>query len=515
MSTVDVVVVGSGVGGLMAGALLARRGFSVALLERSDHFGGAAATHRRASLTVTTQGQEAPGGGDPTQRHLAELGLLDDLPLVRMPHLFEVRGGPVGDPFRLPFGFEAAKAAMAERFPDAARGATRVLDDMGRVARAMRTAATPGGTAGMIAHAPRMARDVWPIVSGWNRSLGDVVDRALDGHEGAKVALAANLLSYDDNPADLWWPSFAVAQSERIAHGGACLRGGAQSLADRLVEVIRRNGGMALSGRPVTEILLASDGSVRGVRHAAADGGDAGEIRAGVVLANAAPTVVTGLLPPDARSGFVDAFRGMALSISLFAAHFDLACRPSEVGVGSHSTILVPEWMERLGDVAECAALMADMPGIALPLLDMVDHASIESDPCEPPYLVSVVGVDRVANWDGLDPAAADDRRDAWMSAIESELDRQFPGFAAAITSRMLATASTHARALNAPGGAVYGFAPSPPQTPIWKGYPRSCDTPVPGLLLASAYAGAGGIAGALAAGGQAAERVTRARPQD
>ena len=22
-----------------------------------------------------------------------------------------------------------------------------------------------------------------------------------------------------------------------------------------------------------------------------------------------------------------------------------------------------------------------------------------------------------------------------------------------------------------------------PPRTPIWKGYPRSCDTPVPGLL--------------------------------
>lgn len=509
---VDVAIVGSGLGGLMAGALLAKRGFSVALLERSDHFGGAASTTRRAGLSLGAPGDEGRTPGDPNRRHLAELGLLAELDLVGVPDLFEVRGGPVGAPFRLPFGFDAAKAAVADRFPDAARGAARVLDDMARVARALQTTATSPGMAGMLAHAPRMARDVWPIVSGWDRTLDGVLARTLDGHEDAKFALAANLSSFDDRPADLWWPGFAAAQSASLANGITYLRGGAQVLADRLVEVIRQNGGSAITGRPVTDILLAADGSVRGISHSAAEGGAAEEIHAPVVLANAAPTVVTGMLPADARAGFVDAFRGNALSISLFAAHFALARRPADFGVGSHSTILLPDGMERLDGVAACAALMGDMPGTALPLLDMVDHSAIEAGGAsEAPYLLSVVGVDRVANWDGLDPAAHDDRRDAWLSAIEGEIDRQFPGLASAITSRMLASASTHARALNAPGGAVYGFAPSPPRTPVWKGYPRSCDTPVPGLLLASAYAGAGGFAGALKAGGQAAERVTRA----
>jgi phytoene dehydrogenase-like protein len=517
--SVDIAIVGSGLGGLMAGALLAKRGFSVALFERSEHFGGAASTYRRAGLTIeaslhATEDPRAPG--DPNRRHLAELGILDDLPLVDVPELFEVRGGPVGAPFRLPFGFDAAKAAIADRFPDAGRGAARVLDDMARVARALDTAAGSAGAAGMLAHAPRMARDLWPIVSGWNRTLADVLTRALDGHEAAKFALAANLPYYDDNPAGLWWPYFAVAQSGYIAHGGKYLRGGSQVLADRLVEVIRANGGSAVAGRPVKDILLAADGSVRGILHAATDGGGAEEVAAPIVLANAAPTVVAGLIPEEARAGFVDAFRGRALSISLFAAHFGLARKPAEFGVGAYSTILLPDWMERLDNIADCGALMGDAPGTALPLLDMVDYSSIEAGhSAEPPYLVSVVGVDRVANWEGLDPTAYDDRRDAWLAAIEAEIDRQFPGFAGAVTSRMLATASTHARALNAPGGAVYGFAPVAPQTPIWKGFPRSCDTPIPGLLLASAYAGAGGFTGALASGGSAAERVTRTRPGD
>lgn len=513
---VDIAIIGSGLGGLMAGALLAKRGFSVALYERSDHFGGAASTYRRAGLTIEaslheTEDPRVPG--DPNRKHLAELGILDDLPLVDVPEFYQVRGGPVGDPFTLPHGFQAAREAIGARFPSAARSAGRILDDMAGLSRALERAGTIKGFGGMLTSAPNMARDMWPIVAGWNRTVSDVFARTLDGHEDVKCALAANLAYYDDNPAELWWPFFAVAQSGYLAHGGKYIAGGSQTLTDRLVGVIRENGGTVDAGRPVKEILLADDGQARAIVHTAGDGSDATEVAAGVVLANAAPTVVTGMLPAAARARFVEAYRGRALSTSLFSAHFGLSRRPSELGVTAYSTFLLPDWMERLDNIADCAALLGAEPGEALPLMTVVDYSAIEAGhSATPPHLVSVVGVDRVANWDGLEPAAYDDRRDAWLVAIEAEIDRTFPGFAAAVTSRMLTTASTYARALNAPGGALYGFAPVPPGTPIWKGYPRSPETPIPGLLLASAYAGAGGFTGALSSGGAAAERVTRAK---
>jgi phytoene dehydrogenase-like protein len=63
---------------------------------------------------------------------------------------------------------------------------------------------------------------------------------------------------------------------------------------------------------------------------------------------------------------------------------------------------------------------------------------------------------------------------------------------------------------LNAPQGAVYGFAPLPPQGPIWKGSERSSRTAIPGLYLASAYAASGGYTGAILAGATAAREVLR-----
>ena len=71
---------------------------------------------------------------------------------------------------------------------------------------------------------------------------------------------------------------------------------------------------------------------------------------------------------------------------------------------------------------------------------------------------------------------------------------------------------------LNAPQGAIYGFAPRPPSSPIWKGIERSPKTPIPGLYLASAYAGAGGFTGVIrsgaSAGGSRDERDTIRSPR-
>jgi len=61
---------------------------------------------------------------------------------------------------------------------------------------------------------------------------------------------------------------------------------------------------------------------------------------------------------------------------------------------------------------------------------------------------------------------------------------------------------------LNAPEGAVYGFAPSPPSGPIWKGLQQSPNTPIRRLYLASSYAGSGGFTGAILAGAATADQV-------
>ena len=54
----------------------------------------------------------------------------------------------------------------------------------------------------------------------------------------------------------------------------------------------------------------------------------------------------------------------------------------------------------------------------------------------------------------------------------------------------------------------VYGFAPLPPKRGIWAGIPRSPRTPVPGVYLASSFAGSGGFTGAMSSGSDAARHA-------
>jgi phytoene dehydrogenase-like protein len=119
---------------------------------------------------------------------------------------------------------------------------------------------------------------------------------------------------------------------------------------------------------------------------------------------------------------------------------------------------------------------------------------------------VSVVGPDRIGNWADLDAAAYRHKRRRWGEAIVVAIDREFPGFAAQVVASEFNTARSLASYLNAPDGAVYGFAPVPPSGPIWRGIGRSPKTPVPGLYLASSYAGAGGFTGAINSGASAAD---------
>src|SRR5260370_39801800 len=72
----DVVVIGSGLGGLSAAALLARAGLHVAVVERSEHPGGYAQAFRRGSYlfdpAIHFTMDAGPGGFTPAI--LAPLG---------------------------------------------------------------------------------------------------------------------------------------------------------------------------------------------------------------------------------------------------------------------------------------------------------------------------------------------------------------------------------------------------------------------------------------------------------
>ncbi len=115
----DAIVIGSGLGGLTAGALCARSGLRVLALERNDSFGGAATVYRHNGLAIETSLHEIDGfdEDDPKLPLIQALGLDRDLQLVDVGDLYEVRGGPLDKPFVLAHGAETALTAAIARFP--------------------------------------------------------------------------------------------------------------------------------------------------------------------------------------------------------------------------------------------------------------------------------------------------------------------------------------------------------------------------------------------------------------
>jgi phytoene dehydrogenase-like protein len=99
----DVIVIGSGLGGLTAGALCAKSGLRVLVLERNDTFGGAATVYRHNGLAIETSLHEIDGldEGDPKLPLIRALGLEQGLQFVDVGDLYEVRGGPLETPFVL------------------------------------------------------------------------------------------------------------------------------------------------------------------------------------------------------------------------------------------------------------------------------------------------------------------------------------------------------------------------------------------------------------------------------
>jgi phytoene dehydrogenase-like protein len=76
------------------------------------------------------------------------------------------------------------------------------------------------------------------------------------------------------------------------------------------------------------------------------------------------------------------------------------------------------------------------------------------------PYLVSIVGVDRLENWADSDADVRRLRKKSWMDRIIADLDGQFPGIGSAVVQYEMSTAETFHHYLNTPDGAIYGFAP-------------------------------------------------------
>ena len=204
-------------------------------------------------------------------------------------------------------------------------------------------------------------------------------------------------------------------------------------------------------------------------------------VGAAQVFANCAPDALAAMLPEPARGALERAYGGRALSISLFSAHFGLAAPPANFGLDRYGQVVLPDWIKTLREYSDCGRMFAADPGGRLPAYGIANYGAIPSGLADGgPILVSLVGVDRFDNWSALTPEEEKARRERWLDAFQGALDRDYPGFAGAVVERMFLNARSMRGFLNTPNGAVYGFAPLPPERGVWAGSRARQERPCP-----------------------------------
>ena len=460
MAPYDVIVIGAGLGGLTAGAILAREGRKVLVLERSNSVGGAASSYKSGELFVEgslheTSDPQHPD--DPKHNVLTRAGVIDKVNSIPSGAFYQARGGPLRTPFLMPDNFDAARQALTERFPESRGGIDQLLGEMQQIV----AAATVSQGKDTLADPSGALLKLVPDAGDWTLSLSQKLDKVFGDNEAVKCVLAANLSYFHDDPTTLWWIYFAFAQGCYLQGGGRYVQGGSQRLSSALARAIMGAGGKVLLRRVVSGIALDSAGAT--ITHTAKDGSDPQTAEGVRIIGNAAPAALAPLMPPDAAKQLRDGYARQKPAASLFALTLGLSKPPREFGVAAYSTQVLPPWMQKFSDYGQGAALMAEEPGERMPPMSVVDYAAIDSGVPAPPFVLSVLGPDLLSNWDSSDMEAYREKRGRWQVAIVRYLSSLYPGLGDGVVASSFNSALSVRQYLNAPDGAVYGFAPTPP----------------------------------------------------
>lgn len=456
----DVVVIGAGLGGLSAGACLAKAGRKVLVVEREDGPGGNARAFRRGPYTfdpaihVTAQGFNI----EFLDFYLSALGIAGDVELLRAEDFFGVDIG--GERWRLPVGLDALKSYLAEQFPHEADGVRSFVETCAQTTRESQAPPPRVGLADLDA-----VKAALPMLFKYRRStLADVLDEYIKDPLARAVCGAAwPYLGLP--PGRLSFMAYSGALMALLDPGPLYVKGSFQSLADALAGCIAEHGGEVVSGNAAEAIELA-DGRVAGVQL------ESGErVAAEVVVSNAdARQTFERLLPAEALpERFMRRLGKMRPSISAFVLFSAAKLDPAAHGL-SHEHFVYPG----ADHDADYEGVLAGKPGGMWLSLPSMHDSSLAPEGEHVIVFSSLMPYEVGEPWEQAKPR--------YMELMLDAAERVLPGYRDALSFADCATPATFQRYTLAERGAAYGWENTPDQT-----VPKRLDfrTPIEGLFLA------------------------------
>ncbi|MGB8267389.1 MAG: NAD(P)/FAD-dependent oxidoreductase [Candidatus Velthaea sp.] len=484
----DVVVIGAGIGGLTAAALLADAGLKVVVAEhhvvpggfchtflRKAHSGGKPCIYRFDAGPHDFSGLW-PGG--PIDSVLQRLGVADRLTWLHIPHTYQVAGSTL----EVPRDWHDYVRELGRRFPASAAGFESLFSDIRAIFDGMY--ATGAGNTGI----PGLPSDIdsmlafprqHPLAFRWmERPFDELVKQHIADPQARSVL--ATLTGYISDGSEVLTCQQMVPLFGYYFHGGFYPAGGSGRLADALVDAIEERGGEVRLKTGVAKIV---------VEHGRAAGvvlRDGTRIRATAVVSNAdlkrtfLELVEQHHLPADFRARVA----GAAPACSAFMVHLGVDYVPDV-----RPTVYAKGDLHALVETLSLVDPTAAPPGHSIvSIITLMPHEQSER------WFPAAGDVD----WkEWRRSAEYTDRKAAFGDRLIAAAETVIPDLSSHIVYRTDASPVTYARYDWSSDGAIYGISSA--------GRLRGSKTPIPGLVIAGSAANGPGVEPAVISGARAA----------
>jgi all-trans-retinol 13,14-reductase len=477
----DIIIIGAGLGGLTAGAKLAKQGKKILLLEQHDRPGGCATTFIRKDFTfeVGLHEMDGPCPGDLKVKIFRDLGLTDKVTLLEVPEFYRF----VNDRFDVvvPHNPDEARDKLTRLFPDDEEGIKTYFHYLLNARKIL----TEGGISK-------------------EKSLGEFLDEHIR-NDDLKLILLGNLGYFHDDPYSISLSYYLVAQGSYYGGRASFVKGGSQQLSNALVSVIEENGGTVKLNSLAVEIIFKND-RPSGVRYESVKGKIKEEFtdNAGGIVVNASVPALTGkLLPEKYGIELSEKIKDLKTGASLLTVYFGFSKSLSEVGNRYYSTFVFDPTIKTQKDI-----LKNNHSGFETRSFTLVDYSRLDSDlTTGGKGVASVCCIDYASDWEDMDRKTYLTKKDQVAETIIERCEKIIPGFRNALEFFEVGTPLTVKRYTLNPGGAVYGFAQNP-------GKPMDYLNALPeNIYIASAWGKfGGGFSGSIYSGYMTALDVLRKR---
>ncbi len=431
----DAIVIGAGLGGLTAGAKLAREGKKVLLIEQHSKPGGCATTFKRGDFTleVGLHEMDGPSPRDMKTRIFNELEVFGNVEFVKVPEFYHF----VSDHIIVTIPHDPAEAAriLREKFPAETKGIEAFYDQI------------------LYPKKKPVEND-----KSKDKSLGEFLDSIIR-NEDLKLVLLGNLGYFHDDPYSISLTYYSVAQGSYYNSGASFIKGGSQKLSDHLAEYIRKHGGNIVLNHIVTGIIPEND-KLTGVTYKNKRGSSTELLKAYAdeIIANSAMPNVAELLPEEYGSKLKNKIINQKPGASLLSIYFGFRNNLSKIGSKHYSTFVFDGSIKTQSDI-----LKNNKGGFENRSFTFIDYGSIDSGLAPAGKSVGALCcIDYLSDWERLTFEEYKTKKEEVAKIFIRRLEELIPGISGEIEYYEVGTSSTIKRYTLNPGGAVYGFAQIP-----------------------------------------------------